>query len=387
MKQILTIMTTFILASAPYAQAQLTGAEINETLQVTSHAQLNFEQTKRQIALDLSQQYSTITSTLKTEINEYNLAVNADDIAPTPEFNSQMLMSADQHVRQAKGLDKLQSALVQIRLADKSMLNQWQAGESPLFAFAPDGNDNQWDYIEAFDVEGNLHKLDVYTLPECPVFVIGLDNKKALKAGLQMMRDTFAQARRHPAKSQQFSAMTSEEAPQPLLTTVLKQILLQDDHEPWISGDAEIYGIVTGIEPNAIEPVLNVVEMPYLDHSETVYSPNQIMIYWERYRWSAVDMILMEHDDGTNYKEVATKLLDAAERILSEIPDPDVQGYAIIPQITNKILSQLPDDLFTNDDDYVDVFYTLQENTEYSDYMGASGNATISMEPLTINPR
>ena len=47
----------------------------------------------------------------------------------------------------------------------------------------------------------------------------------------------------------------------------------------------------------------------------------------------------------------------------------------------------MPDSWFTNDDDYVDVYYTLFEGQRYSNHKGASSNATITLEPLTIQPR
>ena len=45
------------------------------------------------------------------------------------------------------------------------------------------------------------------------------------------------------------------------------------------------------------------------------------------------------------------------------IPDPEVQGYAIIAQITGKIIEAIPDGVLVNDDDFVDVFYTLMQDT------------------------
>ena len=69
------------------------------------------------------------------------------------------------------------------------------------------------------------------------------------------------------------------------------------------------------------------------------------------------------------------------------IPDPKVQGYAIIPQLTNQLIKAMPSHWFSNDDDYVDVFYTLFEGQRYRNYMGASNNARITLSPLTINPR
>ncbi len=68
------------------------------------------------------------------------------------------------------------------------------------------------------------------------------------------------------------------------------------------------------------------------------------------------------------------------------IPDPEVQAYAIIPQITGKIIAAIPDGLLVNDDDFVDVYYTLQQDTSYVDHPAAGGNAVSTLEPLTITP-
>jgi hypothetical protein len=314
---------------------------------------VSLAQSKRQIALNLSRQYAQLEPVLQQNINEYQLVVDTDDILAEAKvnikINTQVLSQTDALIRQQKGLSAVDH-LVQLRLADQSMVSTWQQGESPLFAFEPDGDDSQWDYIEAFDTQGNVHLLDVYTLPEQPVFVVGIDNKKAMKAGMSQMRSAFAVAQRSGVKLKksdkwlkQNAAATLSSTDKPLSTTVLKQISLSDDQEPWISGKAEVYAIVTGVSPSRDAAVIDIVEMPYLDYADTQYHPNQIMIHWERYRWAAADMIMMEHDDGTNYKALATKLIEAAEQILKAIPDPEVQGFAIIAQITNGILSVIPD--------------------------------------------
>ena len=98
-------------------------------------------------------------------------------------------------------------------------------------------------------------------------------------------------------------------------------------------------------------------------------------------------MLLMEQDDNTNYKTLASKLLEITEQVMSNIPDLQAQGFAIIPKLTNELLKAMPDEWFTNNDDYVDVFYTLFENKDYQEYKGASSNATITLSPLVINPR
>ncbi|MBB1270509.1 DUF3103 domain-containing protein [Shewanella sp. SR44-3] len=395
-----TIATTLMMlmaAASCTAQAETQDSNIrgfSPTQAVDPHALLvPLAQSKRQIALDLSRQYRQLEPLLQQNINQYQLSVSATDMALQPAFDAKVLKQADALMSQQKGLPGT-TDLVQLRLADTSMLTTWQQGESPLFAFEPDGDDSQWDYIEAFDTQGNVHLLDVYALPERPVFVVGLDNKKAMKAGIAQMRSTFAAAQKTGIKLQksnkwlqQNAAPSLPSADTPLSTTVIKQISLNDDMEPWISGKAEVYAIVTGVSPSRDEPVLDIVEMPYLDYADKEYYPNQIVIHWQRYRWAAADMVLMEHDDGTNYKALATKLIEAAEQILRLIPDPQVQGFAVIAQITNGILAVMPDAWFTNDDDFVDVYYTLQEGVYYPSHKGANGNATASFEPLQINPR
>ncbi|EEW07601.1 DUF3103 domain-containing protein [Vibrio mimicus] len=353
---------------------------------------------KRQLAESFSQNYATYAQTLKTQITADNLSVSMSDlvdVAPSAEF-SQQLRSADKSVRSLKGIEQYTDQLLQLRLADASMLQEWKEGESPLFAFEPSGNDDTWQYIEAFDVYGQIHQLDVYQLPDVPVFVVDNDSAIELKAGLQAMRAEMqrlgqdSQLSTEESSSVEASTRTlsrsADSDTPPLSTTVLKKIRLQDDKEPWISGRAEIYALVTGVNPSRDKPTIDLIDMPYLDYDQQDYFPNQVVIHWSRYRWGAADIVLMEQDDGTDYKELAKQLVKVAEEVLKLIPNPEVQGYAIIAQITGKIIEAIPDGVLVNDDDFVDVFYTLMQDTPYTDHPGASGNAVATFEPLTIYP-
>ncbi|HGS4986764.1 TPA: DUF3103 domain-containing protein [Vibrio cholerae] len=353
---------------------------------------------KRQLAESFSQNYAAYAQTLKTQISADNLSISVSELvesAPNTEM-SQQLRSADKNVRTLKGIDQFTEQLLQLRLADASMLKEWQEGQSPLFAFEPSGNDDSWQYIEAYDVYGQIHQLDVYQLPDVPVFVVDNDSAVELKAGLQAMRAEMQRLGQSPQLSTQESSSIeastrslsrSASADTALIsTTVLKKIRLQDDKEPWISGRAEIYALVTGVDPSRDKPTIDLIDMPYLDYDKQDYFPNQVVIHWTRYRWGAADMILMEQDDGTDYKELAKQLVKVAEEVLKLIPDPEVQGYAIIAQITGKIIEAIPDGVLVNDDDFVDVFYTLMQDTQYTDHPGANGNATATFEPLTIYP-
>ncbi|WP_373959384.1 DUF3103 domain-containing protein [Vibrio gigantis] len=369
---------------------------------------------KQSLALQISARYSDLELSLKDQITEKQLSAPIDKLnsdKPYSTFSSKM-QKADLGYRKMKGINNFSDSVLEIRMADEAMIEAWKNGESPLFAFEPSGDDSDWQYIEAYDVYGQVHELDVYQMPDVPVFVIDSNGSEELKAGLMAMQaemnklGTATQinsdskttsdsedsigSKNGKVQKQTFMGTAQHsmaiQEPEPLNTTQLTKIRLAVDQEPWISGKAEIYAIVTGVDSSRLEPQIDLVEMPYLDYDKQTYYPNQTVIFWPRYRWGAADMILMEHDDGTDYKALAKLLVQAAEEILKMIPDPEVQGYAIIPQITGKIIDVIPDGVLVNDDDFVDVYYTLMQNTPYVDRPGAGGNAVASFEPVTILP-
>ncbi|MUJ27390.1 DUF3103 family protein [Aliivibrio fischeri] len=349
---------------------------------------------KRALAQELSRAFPQLENNLKSTINQYQMSASLSDLStqtkPQPQVRTFMaaMTTANKTEIQARGLEKYTDELLELRLADPSMLARWQAGQSPLFAFEPEGAESEWQYIEAYDIDGNLHYLDVYDIPERPVLVVDTNNREELKAGLALMRDEFkALQSSEPSekvKPAAYAMLRAAAEPTEINTTILKKIQLKDDHEPWISGKAEIYAIVSGVSPSRDEPTIDVIEMPYLDYAEQSYPANQIMVFWDRYRWGAADIILMEQDDKTDYKQLAQTILKAASDFLATIPDKEAQAYLIIPQMTSAIIALLPDDLFVNDDDFVDVFYTIMKDTEYTEHSGAGNNATADFAPLII---
>lgn len=349
---------------------------------------------KRALAQELSRAFPQLENNLKSTINQYQMSASLSDLStqtkPQPQVRTFMaaMTTANKTEIQARGLEKYTDELLELRLADPSMLARWQAGQSPLFAFEPEGAESEWQYIEAYDIDGNLHYLDVYDIPERPVLVVDTNNREELKAGLALMRDEFkALQSSEPSekvKPAPYVMLRAAAEPTEINTTILKKIQLKDDHEPWISGKAEIYAIVSGVSPSRDEPTIDVIEMPYLDYAEQSYPANQIMVFWDRYRWGAADIILMEQDDKTDYKQLAQTILKAASDFLATIPDKEAQTYLIIPQMTSAIIALLPDDLFVNDDDFVDVFYTIMKDTEYTEHSGAGNNATADFAPLII---
>ena len=352
-------------------------------------------QQKKALAMQISARYFDLEKSIKSKITEENLATDLDSIEVSKDFKQNM-QQADYQYRQTKGIAQYTDSVMELRIADASMVKDWQEGESPLFAFEPSGDDSNWQYVEAYDVYGQVHELDVYQMPDVPVLVVDSNSAKELRAGLMAMRTEMNRlgqdsnlitndSPKLPSKTKQGikrSAQLSDV--EPLNTTQLTKIRLSDDEEPWISGKAEVYAIITGVDPSRVEPEIDLVDMPYLDYDGKDYYPSQTMIFWPRYRWGAVDMILMEQDDGTDYKELAKILVKAAEDILKMIPDPEIQGYAIIAQITNRIIDVIPDGVLTNDDDF--SIYTIMQNTPYVERPGAGGNVVATFKPVTISP-
>ncbi|MBB1420813.1 DUF3103 family protein [Pseudoalteromonas sp. SG43-7] len=385
MNKITKCLATLALLNCVSAPAFSAQYEIEKGENLSKLAQYKDVTTiKRNFAKQIALNYSVLNADLKQTLSQYKLILNADQLPSLGMHTQQNTRLANSALQQLKGLPQNTGSLLQVRLASDEMLSAWQQGERPLFAFAPAGDDSQWSEIEAFDQFGDIHYLSVDQMPTQPVFIVELDQQKVQDAGIAVMRGILSANKFSKTTVSPQNQLSNE---QPLQTSVLKKIRLEDDKEPWISGGAEIYAIVTGIDPTRDEPILDIVDLPYLDHDKTDYSPNQVLIHWQRYRWQAVDLLLMEQDDNTNYKTLAIKLLEISEQVMASIPDLQAQGYAIIPKLTNELLKAMPDEWFTNNDDYVDVFYTLFENKDYQEYKGASSNATITLSPLEINPR
>ncbi|WP_020410545.1 DUF3103 family protein [Hahella ganghwensis] len=281
---------------------------------------------------------------------------------------------AENRVLSKKGLIGSGETLLELRIAAPEMMTQLQQGVEPLYAYEPDGDESTWQYIEAYDSRGGLHMLDVWNMPDRPIVVVDINAQKDLQLGLAKMQSVFKQA-----KGQSFQLNMAQADTQ---VTILDSIRLNDDEEPWISGKAEVYAVVSGVDPSRDEPALDIVDMPYLDHDGKTYYPNQVILYWDRYRWGAANIILMEHDDNTNYQQLAQKLLSAAAEILSALGQPEIGALVALG---SGIVAAMPDHWFSNDDDYLDSFYTLEKSVNYANYMGAAGNAMSSMRPYTLS--
>jgi DUF3103 family protein len=304
--------------------------------------------------------------------------VRLADVLPgvAPELASH-LTSLDAQIVANKGLGSYTSSLLQVRLVrpegDASEID-WA---SIPVAFLPSGDEKAWGLVEAFDARGDEVLLDAKTAPGVPVLVAGIDAREETRAGVALLNDELSAHRlgagHAPAKRS--SALTASTE-----TTKLDYIRLNDDQEPWVSGDAEVYALVSGIDFDAARVRIEAVDMPYLNKDGTDYRPNQILIFWEGYRFAAANVQLYEHDDNTNYQTLVQALISAVGAGL----DLNYPGASMIAEIANRVVAAMPSGWFSNDDDYVDSFYTLEKGQTYTNRVGAAGNAKISLTPYTL---
>jgi hypothetical protein len=280
----------------------------------------------------------------------------------------------DYQIRASKGIETYASSLLEVRLIRPASGAAGIDWATIPVAFLPAGDEDEWTEIQAFDASGSTILLDPEVQPNFPVLVAGIDAREDLRAGIAFINTELARRGLRAPVDLVHPAGASTE------TTKLDYIRLSDNKESSISGSAEVYALVSGLDFDSNHVQIEAVDMPYLDHDGTNYSPNQTLIFWEPYRFAAANVQIYEHDDDTNYHDLVLALVSAVEAVL----DLTAPEYALIARIANAIIAAMPDNWFANDDDYVDSFYTLEKGRTYTNLTGAAGNARITLTPYIL---
>ncbi|WP_219910594.1 DUF3103 family protein [Saccharothrix carnea] len=275
---------------------------------------------------------------------------------------------ADREVLEAKGLPQDGTSLLTVRLAHADMVDALRRGTAPLVASSP--ADDAPTTVTAYDHTGRRIALAADRVPRRPVYLVEVDTATALAKGTQVLRSTLSQRGLSPAAAR--AAVTPASG---YWATQLTSIRLDDDHEPWHKGDAEIFTITAGFGLDGKVKV-DTTQLPYLDEDGRTYYPNQLLVHFSDYKYNLADIVMMEEDGGTNYRDLALALTRALLTI--------VDGGAYIP-LVDAIINALPDGWWTDDPDYVDSWYTLSTSTGGT-LRGAAGNGTMTVAPYWVAP-
>ncbi|MFF3749203.1 DUF3103 family protein [Streptomyces sp. NPDC002018] len=287
--------------------------------------------------------------------------------APAGQALRKTVAEGDRRIAAAKGLGAETGSLLRLRLAADSMRGSLTADTVPLVAAAT--ADDGAETITAYDSRGRAHTLDARKTPDRPVYVVDIDVTKAMTAGLGVVDKELTKRGLSAAGISRDRAAAAG-----FWTSRLDAVHLSDDEEPWVSGDAEIFSIVSGFGHDGAVRV-DTVTLPYLDNDGTTYYPNQVLVNWSSYKYNLADVVMMEDDGDTNYQALAKAIAD----VLLTITD---QG-AYIP-LVNAILDAIPASWWTNDPDYVDSWYTLGKDTS-GRVNGARGNGWMTISPYYVD--
>ncbi|MFJ9968583.1 DUF3103 family protein [Streptomyces avermitilis] len=364
------MLTAMISGTAQTGVSIATENTQNQPAAFPSHSVLSVEDTvARSLAASLSQ------PEWRAQVREASLATDEVDLqklmGETDSSARQELLSsvtdANQRLATLKGLPSSVGSLLRIRLGASSMRAQLQPGVTPWVAVTT--SDERAETITAYDSQGHRHLLDATQVPASPVYVVDLDASKAHATGLRVLRNELADS----GLSVQQSKAERARSAGGWWGTKVTSVEVNDDQEPWYKGDAEMFSLVTGFGQDGKARV-DSVDMPYLDSGSTVYYPNQILVNWSLYKYNLADVVMMEDDDGTNYKALAQALTTALLTIT------DQGAYT---SLANALLSAIPDSWFNDDPDYVESWYTLSKNAA-GRLNGAAGNAWMAVEPYFV---
>lgn len=262
-----------------------------------------------------------------------------------------------------------------------------QFGTPTLVAYRPAGDEASWTHIPAYDLDGNKVSLDVNEEPFETVLVIenrgGLAMMENVDRANELLREMGLQYQApEVSKAKSFNELQNEDTRAgSVVTTRLDRIRLKDDEEPWILGKAEIYAITAGVFDNN-RANIQIVGMPYLDHKDTTYYPRQIVLDWRNYDFAAANVLIYEQDDNTSYQTLVSVIVQAIGQIGSLAGVPAINAIATI---TNTIVEALPSSFFTNDDDFVDAYYTLERDRNYRGLRGARNNANADWSRFVLS--
>lgn len=259
-------------------------------------------------------------------------------------------------------------------------LHQGTDGGEPVYiAFRPAGNETSWTHIPAYDLNGNKVSLDVDKEPTESVLVVenrgGLSLMRNVELANEYLREHGLQRVLAETQEKSFDRFSFESdkgsTRASVTTTRLDRIRLSDDMEPWISGKAEVYAITAGVFDHN-NANIHIIGMPYLDHDDTTYYPRQIILDWRNYDYAAANILLYEQDDNTNYQDLLVVIVNAVGQLGSLAGYPAVTAIATI---TSTIIEAIPSSFFSNDDDFVDAYYTIEKDRSYYGLRGAGNNA------------
>lgn len=295
--------------------------------------------------------------------------------------NMQAVQTLQSYIAETDKANKLSDETGCIEIPELWLYQPIVKSNEVLVTYVPDGNEKDWKYIKAYNLKKEVVYLDVMAKPNVQVVVLETNGSEAMKVKVDYMNKALQKAGLQ--KQNSINAKVNTKAAG-LETSKLNKIRLTDDKEPWVKGAAEIYAITSGIRDvnGKKEAEIAIIDMPYLDYDGTDYYPNQILLFWSDYSYQGANIQIYEQDSNYNYKELTTIIINGVATVAGTI---SAQPWiSALGTVASAIANALPDDWYTDNDDYVDSFYTVMKTTTYTDYSGAANNAKMTLAPFFV---
>ncbi|MBT2118135.1 DUF3103 family protein [Dyella sp. LX-66] len=354
-------------------KTKLLFAMLAATAPFTVHADKkhDVQQLKEEAAKSIAKQlqhanFSAATSRMLTRqaISGGDISVPLHDLlADARGTDSSRLGDINRKITATKGLSDWSQGVLQLRLylpdRDASRLPaQWK---DVLVAVEPSGDESERASVPAFDAKGNRHDLDAKTPPRNPVLILDVDGRESGRAGALLVN--------HALRRADMQVRSESEVQDGAEFTVLSKIRVKDAGEDWVRGAAEVFAVISGVQPGETKAQIELKDMSYLDWWDTDYAPFQDMIAWKNYGLDAANVQLFEQDDWSSYADIAASIIN---KVNTQLPvaaqDPaslSVIGQAVINSIDSG-------------NDYIDSFYLIEKKKNYDHLLGANNNATAS---------
>ncbi len=286
-----------------------------------------------------------------------------------------LLADLDRDARRQMGLEDAVPNLLDLEVVWPGSGPRHLDWDQALFAVRPRSSPPP-AAVEAYDRLGRRQLLDPARPPGVPVLLAGIDRRAAVRAGIQRVNRGLAAAG--------WAAPAPLPPAVPVACTKLTGIRLARSQESWWEAGLEIYALVSGIDPAQTRPAIRLVNLPYLQHSATDYYPNQVLLFWSDYRFSAANIQFWQHGDGIDYKAVLDAVLKGAGAAMAA---SGLVTLAWLPALADAIVQAMPSSWLIDPDTLVDTFYTLEKGVAYCDRPGARNIARVSLAPWVLQPQ
>ena len=245
-----------------------------------------------------------------------------------------------------------------------------------LFIYNPDAKfDKTQKFVDAYDIDGKVIKLDAIKEPNVPVIIIDNSSNKAHEFKVKAVNEEFQRLGLQDVSSN----LIAKKAGSP--RTMITKMRLNNDQEYWFAGGAEIYALVTGVKKNnkTAEQVY-MYHLPSVDHDGVTYKLNNRLIDWNLIGHDRANITFMEQDYGdvSAYIRTAKDLIKKRNaRPKNEKDDSKINWFI---QLIGDLITSIPDDFFNNDDDDVDVYYSIRKGSSSANLPGTHRNARIDLQ-------